>query len=142
MDTLFVESEVIIYKEIIGPAIYDRYDEDMMTGERIDFVFRKDAFKSTNKHVRNLLGVVKGQISRFEDDNWSTLGTPYGVEDLLEFLYKFAMKFKRGRSQLIVQRAVIVSWQTKGFYTEDQDIQWLEGFYIWNRRTKLIGDYG
>ena len=42
-----MESEVIIYKEIIGPAIYDRYGEDMMMAEPIDFVLSKHAFKTT-----------------------------------------------------------------------------------------------
>lgn len=36
MENLFVESEEIVYKEIVGPAIYDRYGEDTMMVEPID----------------------------------------------------------------------------------------------------------
>ena len=58
-----MQSEVIVYKEIMGPAIYDRYVEDMMMLEPIDFVFSKDAFKTTKAYVRDFLSAIKTEES-------------------------------------------------------------------------------
>ncbi|WZZ44622.1 hypothetical protein YC2023_040881 [Brassica napus] len=68
--------EVIAYKEIIGPAIYDRYGEDMMMVEPIDFMFWKDAFKTT-KASRDFIDVIKLETSNSnrEEDDWTTRGS-------------------------------------------------------------------
>ena len=76
MENLFVESEVIIYKEITGPAIYDRYGEDMMMLEPIDFVFSKDAFMTTKAYVRDFMSAIKTEskcTTRALED-WESFG--------------------------------------------------------------------
>ncbi|KAF8050087.1 hypothetical protein N665_2045s0001 [Sinapis alba] len=64
MENLFDESEIIVYKEIIGPAIYDRYGEDIIMVEPVDFVFREDAFKTMHAYVRDFIGVIKSETSK------------------------------------------------------------------------------
>ena len=75
MENLIVESDLIVYKEIVGPAIYDRYGEDMMMVESIDFVFGKDAFKTTKVNMRDFIGVIRSETSKSnrEGNNWTTL---------------------------------------------------------------------
>ena len=48
-----------VYKEILGPAIFDTYGEDIMIVEPIDYVFRKDAFKTMHAYVRNFRDSIK-----------------------------------------------------------------------------------
>ena len=77
MENLFVQSEVIVYKEIMGPAIYDRYVEDMMMLEPIDFVFSKDAFKTTKAYVRDFLSAIKTEESNCTTrtlEDWESFG--------------------------------------------------------------------
>ncbi|WZY76649.1 hypothetical protein YC2023_023033 [Brassica napus] len=42
-----------VYKEIRGPAIFNTYGEDVMIVEPIDYVLRKDAFKTMHAYVRD-----------------------------------------------------------------------------------------
>ena len=74
MENLFVESYLIVYKEIVGLAIYDRYGEDMMIVEPIEFVFGKDVSKTTKVNVRDFIGVIRSETSKSnrEGNNWTT----------------------------------------------------------------------
>ncbi|KAG5396463.1 hypothetical protein IGI04_018277 [Brassica rapa subsp. trilocularis] len=59
---------------MVGPAISDRYGEDMMMVEPIEFLFGKDTFKTTKVNVRDFIGVIKSETSRSnrEEDDWTT----------------------------------------------------------------------
>ncbi|WZZ47309.1 hypothetical protein YC2023_043568 [Brassica napus] len=76
-ENLFVQSQVIVYKEIIGHAIYDRYGEDMMMVEPIDFVFSKDAFKTTKAYLRDFMSAIKTEESKCTTralEDWESFG--------------------------------------------------------------------
>lgn len=70
MENLSVESKVTVYKEIIGLAISDQFGEDMMIVEPIDFVFSKDAFKTTKAYVRDFLSAIKTEESNCTNVHW------------------------------------------------------------------------
>ena len=53
-----------VYKEITGPAIFDTYGEDVMIVEPIDYVFKKDAFKTMHAYVRDFRGSIKSETLR------------------------------------------------------------------------------
>ena len=94
---LFLESEEIVFREIIGSAIYDQYGEDMMVVEPIDFVLSKYAFKTSDAHARDLFSVVKSGTSKSEEVNWSAL------DDLISRGYSFINPC----SEVLLQKIII-----------------------------------
>ena len=155
-----MENEEISYIEVRGDPVYDIYGDEVERDlneiygspifdlyDGVDLIF-DDPIVSIFDEVEFVIDVCAQDAKTidfvFGDKAFDTSLNVTCCNPLAkESLYKlFAMKFKRGRRQLIMSRAVIVSWQTKGFNTKDQYIQWLEEFYIWSRRRKLIEDYG
>ncbi|WZZ51436.1 hypothetical protein YC2023_051543 [Brassica napus] len=57
-----------VYKEITGPAIFDTYGEDVMIVEPIDYVFKKDAFKTMHAYLRDFRGSIKSETLRSNSD--------------------------------------------------------------------------
>ena len=159
MESLFVESEQIVYIEVHRDPVYDLYGDEVEKDlneiygspifdlyDGVDPIF-DDPIVSIFDEVEFVIDVCAQDAKTIDfvfGNKAFDMSLNVTCSNALakESLHKFAMKFKRGRRQLIMSPAVIVYWQTKGFNTKDQYIQWLEEFYIWSRRRKLIEDYG
>ena len=123
MENLFVESEVIVYKEIIGPAIYDRYGEEMVMLEPIDFVFSKDAFKTTKAYVRDFMSAIKTEESKC---------TTRALEDWESFGYSLikALKIKE-----LCDYTVDLEKYIEDIFIQMNNSKMYQG---WNQRAKKI----
>ncbi|KAF3511087.1 hypothetical protein F2Q69_00003061 [Brassica cretica] len=147
MESLFLKSEHIVYMEVHGNPVYDLNGDEVEKDlseiygspifdlyDGVDPIF-DDPIVSIFDEVEFVIDVCAQDAKTidfvFGDKAFDTfLNVTCSNALAKESLHKFAMKFKRRRRQLIMSRAVIVSWQTKRFNTNDQYTRWLEEFYI------------
>ena len=107
----------------IGPAIYDRYGEDMMMVEPIDFVFSKEAFKTTKAYVSDFMSAIKTEKSKF---------TTRALEDWESFGYSLinALKIKE-----LCDYTVDLEKYIEDIFIQMNNSKMYQG---WNQRAKKI----